>query len=144
MNPIKDISAELTKLRDDPATLRKFSFTIAAALLVLGVAIFYFSALDNALWLWGMASVLTICGLARPALLKPFHKIWMTLGLTLGWFMSRLILTLLFYLVMTPIGLVLRASGKDILNQRIDKNAPTYWTRRTGKERTPETYKKLF
>ncbi len=51
----------------------------------------------------------------------------MWFSLVLGWFMTRFVLALASWRVMTPIGLMLRLSGKDVLDEHIDKRTPSYW-----------------
>ena len=76
--------------------------------------------------------------------LRAVYKIWMSFALVMGWFMSRLILSVLFYFVVTPIGLCMRLFGKDLLNQRFDKDAETYWIKKDKEEFDRSRYEKLF
>lgn len=85
-----------------------------------------------------------LLGFAAPAVLRPVHKLWMGLAFVLGWFMSRLILSLVYYLVLTPIGLAMRVRGKDFLNKKIDREASTYWIKRPKPEMGKERYERLF
>ena len=62
-------------------------------------------------WPWVLAALLTSSALLRPALLYHFHRAWNELGKILGWINTRLILGLLFYVVVTPMGLVMRVLG---------------------------------
>ena len=62
----------------------------------------------------------------------------------LGWFNTRLILTVMFYLLFTPIGLVLRLLGKDLLNRKIEPNAETYWIDREEEAFDRKRYEKQF
>ena len=76
---------------------------------------------------WVLAVAGRLIGLIRPMLLRPVY-----LGLTLatwpiGWAVSGLTLALLYYGILTPIGLTFRLIGRDALNRRFDRNAPTYW-----------------
>jgi hypothetical protein len=66
-------------------------------------------------------------GFIFPLLLKPVQKLWMSLAVLMGWLMTRVIVTILFYLVVTPIGLLAKVCGKDFLNTKIDKNTNSYW-----------------
>ena len=66
-------------------------------------------------------------GLFFPYALKPFYKVWMAFALLLGLIMTRFILTLTFFLIITPMGFVLRKLGKDLLDEKINKDATTYW-----------------
>jgi len=59
--------------------------------------------------------------------LKWIYVGWMTFSLTLGTIVSTVLLTLLFYLVVTPTGLIARAIGKDFLSQKLDPSATSYW-----------------
>ncbi len=145
MNLIDDIKFEITKLKEDKSTLRKFAITIASALCIIGALVFFLgSRAETAFWLWGFGSSILILGITVPNVLKPFHLLWMTLAFVLGWFVSRLILSIVFYLVMTPIGLVMKIIGKDLINQKLEKNNLSYWIKRDPVNRNPESYEKLF
>jgi hypothetical protein len=78
-----------------------------------------------------------------PAALKYLHAPWMMLSLALGWIMSRLLLTVLFFLVITPIGLLQRAFGKRSIETALDSDATSYWQSRTKSSAASE-YEKQF
>ena len=143
MNPLKDVAAELAKLPSDEKTLRKFSLTTAIAFAVISAAVYIWGSKNAAPWLWSLAGVLAAGGFFIPGRLGPVYKIWMGLAFFLGWFVSRIILSIVFYLAITPIGLILRLLGKRLLT-KADTNASTYWVRRDGRERSRESYEKLF
>lgn len=63
----------------------------------------------------------------KPAIFRVPNRIWFRLGLLLNRVVSPLILAILYYLVFTPVGLILKLFKKDILNLRIDKSQSTYW-----------------
>ena len=65
-----------------------------------------------------------------PFVLKPIYWIWMIFATILGWIMTRIILSLLFYVIITPIGLILRMFGKQFLELKYNKNVNTYWNYR--------------
>jgi len=69
---------------------------------------------------------------------------WMVLAIGLGFLVSQVLLAAFFFLVITPIGLVARALGKDFLRLKIDPGATTYWIPRAGEEKTKEDYEKQF
>ena len=77
--------------------------------------------------LWSVGGFLVLSGLLMPKTLVPVYKIWMGLATVLGWINTRILLGLIFYLIFTPIGLVMRLSGRDSLTQRIDRAANSYW-----------------
>lgn len=76
--------------------------------------------------------------------LKPLNLIWMTLAVVLGWFMSRFILSVIYYLVLTPIGLILRLSKKDLLGTQKSQTAETYWKPRQITQKSSSDYEKQF
>jgi hypothetical protein len=70
-------------------------------------------------------------GLALPGLLKQIYKVWMTLALIMGWVMTRVILSILFYLLVTPIGLAARLVGKNFLDKKFkSENSNSYWIKK--------------
>jgi hypothetical protein len=72
--------------------------------------------------------------------MKPVYTAWMLFAFVLGWINTRVLLGAFFYLVMTPLGLILRWTGKDLLDERIDRSAASYWIKR---ERKPFDRKRL-
>jgi len=83
--------------------------------------------------------VLGIAGLVRPAIAAAVYR-GLTLALfPIGWVVSHVLLAVVYYLLLTPIGLVLRASGRDPLHRKIQPEAPSYWIERDG-PRAPDTY----
>ncbi len=76
------------------------------------------------------AFVILLFGLLIPIVIKPLFIAFSYLGFVLGWVMTRVILSLLFYLVFTPIGLVLKLTGKRLLDTSISETQETYWIER--------------
>ena len=68
----------------------------------------------------------------------------MTMAFALGFIMSHVILTLFFFLLVTPISLFARLAGKDFLNRKRDLQATTYWIPREAKAKTPESYEQQY
>ena len=83
-------------------------------------------------------------GVVLPKVLLPLQKIWMSLALVLGYVMTRVILTLVYFLVVTPIGLTLRLFGKDPLTKGPDPNLATYWIEKDNAHSGPERLKKYY
>ena len=123
-------------------TLREFGLTIGAVLVILGcVALWRGKGVYPYLLATGILSALL--GQRAPAVLKPVQKAWMAFAVVLGFFMSRVVLTMLFYAVITPIGLITKILGKDILNERIEKSRASYWIER--KEiKAPASYENQY
>ncbi len=76
-------------------------------------------------------SFLLIFGLVNPKLLRSIYKIWMGFAFALGWVISRIILTILFYLILTPIGTLAKVFGKKFLNVNFNNKAKSYWMAKT-------------
>lgn len=77
--------------------------------------------------LWATALAVGLPGLAVPSLLKPIYVGWMVAAFPIGWTVSHLLLGSIFYLVITPIGLLLRALGRDPMQRLFDREAKSYW-----------------
>ena len=126
---LEEIRDEVKKLKTDRRELKKFGVTMAAAFGLLSA----FSAYRGGElfpYLLGLAGAFLLIGLARPMLLKSVYLGWMGLAFALGAVMSRVILTLLFFTGMTAIGLISRMKKPDMLDERADPNAVSYWQKR--------------
>ena len=124
---------EIKNINSGKKQLKEFALTIGIVLLIVSAIMFYNSS--ELKLHFGIAGILVILlGYVFPNLLMPLQKLWMALALVLGFFMSRLILTLLFYLVITPIGLISKLAGKDFLDLKLTRTKETFWNYREKKE----------
>jgi len=103
---------DINKIPLDRKVLRSFGLLMACVLLLVGGWLWWKSA---ATWPWAVvsAALLAAIGLAIPSFLKPIYKGWMILALIMGWVMTRVVLTLVYYLVLTPIGFLGGPSGSS-------------------------------
>jgi len=107
--------------------LRKFGLVTGSIVAVLfGLFLPWLFNHGLPLWPWIIAAILIVWALILPATLAPVYKGWMRIGMALGWFNTRLILGILFFLIVTPIGLIMRLFGHDPMHRNIDKNTATY------------------
>ncbi len=74
-----------------------------------------------------VSGALIFFGAAWPAALKPLYRAWMTLAMLLGWVMTRVLLTLLYFLTFTPIAFILKLTGKDFMSRKIERDKASYW-----------------
>ena len=136
---------DINKIPLDRKVLRSFGLLMACVLLLVGGWLWWNSA---ATWPWAAvsAALLAAIGLAIPSFLKPIYKGWMILALIMGWVMTRVVLTLVYYLVLTPIGILGRAFGEQFLHLKIKRSGetPSYWVRRTGPPREKSDYERQF
>ena len=89
------------------------------------------------------AAMLSIAGLA-PFLLHPLNRAWTMLGVLLARIVNPVVMAALFYLVFTPVGLLLRLLRKDSLRLRVDPRAASYWIERQPPGPPPETMANQF
>ena len=88
---------------------------------------------DGYIRLWSLIiSIIFLClGLVNSNLLNPLNRLWFKFGLILGRIISPIIMGLIFFLVVTPIGVFMRLLNKDLLNLKMSKNS-TYWIKKSG------------
>lgn len=78
------------------------------------------------IWPWVILAVLSLMAFITPMQLRPVYRVWMRIGLAIGSVVSRIILGLVFFLVVTPIGIMMRATGKDPMNRQLDASVDSY------------------
>ena len=78
-------------------------------------------------YLFGVSAFFLVCAAILPRVLVPIEWVWMKLAQYVGLVMTRVLLTLTFYLMITPLGLLMRLFDKDLLELKFDKNAKSYW-----------------
>ena len=108
------------------------SFGIVFFIVFLLVAIY--PLINNSeirIWSLITAVIFLILGLTNSKVLTPLNKLWFKFGLLLGKVVSPLIMGIIFFLVVTPIGLIMRIIGKDLLNLKFN-NKKSYWIEKTG------------
>ena len=134
---------ELKHIKESKKDLRKFGLTVGIVLLMISVILFM---LDKSSYVYFgiIGGVLVLAGILFPSVLKTVNKVWMTLALILGWFMSRVILTILFYLVLTPIGFIAKIFGKRFLSLNIDQEEKSYWEKREERLPSITEYERQF
>lgn len=118
--------AELRTLDTAPRALRRFGLLVGAVLLVLG-AFAAWRETGAATGLLAAGGALVGLGALVPKILKWPYVVWMALALALGFVMTRVLLTIVYFVVVTPIGLILRISGRDPMHRRPDPSKNTYW-----------------
>lgn len=101
---------------------------------------------DGTAWRWLAAIALLFLALAfiRPRLLSPLNRAWTRLGMILYHVTNPIILGMIFFLFVTPLGLVMRLAGKDFLRRQIDPKAKSYWIRREPPGPPPDSMKNQF
>jgi len=134
---------EIRRIKSDHRDLRNFGFVVGGVLLALAALLFW---KERPAWTWlgGIGASLVTLGAILPGFLMPFQKVWMTLAVIMGWVMTRVILSALFFLVLTPIGLVAHATGQRFLDRSLDRDAASYWHAREDHPPPREDYEKQY
>ena len=96
---------------------------------------------DIRLWVIILSLVFLVLGVLNSKLLTPFNKLWFKFGILLGSIVSPIVMGAVFFIVVTPVGLIMRFLGKDLLRINKNKLVSTYWVNR---EKQNTTMKKQF
>ena len=137
------IIEDLKNISSTRRDLRQFGLSVGVVLALIG-GLLLWRERPAYPYFMGTGAALMGLGLLLPSLLKPLQKIWMGFAVIMGWFMTRLILGILFYLILTPMSLLMRLFGKRFLDLRIDPALGSYWHQREDQEAGPERYEKQF
>ena len=134
---------EIKNIKSEKSDLRKFGITIGVILLIIAGFLFWKEKESFQIFL-SVGTILFVLCILAPAILKPIYWVWMIFATILGWIMTRVILSLLFYVILSPIGLIPRIFGKQFLELKWDKSKESYWNYRTIKHLNLEDYEKQF
>jgi hypothetical protein len=122
---------------------RAFGFVFAAVFALISLAPLVFGGTFR-LWVLILAALFLALSLARPRTLAPLNRLWTKFGLLLHHVTNPVIMALLFFVVITPIGLCMRALGKGTLRAGFDHKVTSYWFVREPPGPAPETMKQQF
>jgi hypothetical protein len=133
----------IERVNSSRKNVRNFGFLFGGIFLALSA---YLAWKGSPAWIWTLAAALFFAGggAGLYRVMKPVYTAWMFFAFALGWINTRLLLGAFFYLVMTPLGLLLRLTGKDLLDEKIDRSAPSYWIKRERKPFDPKRLERLF
>ena len=84
------------------------------------------------IWSLIISFIFIILGLLNSKILTPLNKLWFKFGVILGKIISPIIMGIIFFLVVTPIGLIMKVLGKDLLRLKYNKKDNTYWIEKNG------------
>ena len=112
------------------STNKSFGIVFFFVFIIIGL----FPALSGGnvrLWSIVISVIFLILGLLNSKILSPLNKLWFRFGIILGRVVSPLVMGFVFFLVVTPIGFIMRVLGKDLLNLKFNRNK-SYWIEKTG------------
>jgi hypothetical protein len=124
---------QLEDIRRAPRGRDLLVFGVGLPLLFGGIGYLVHSNMATpsiAVGIWGFGAVLSLVfALARP-LRMSIYRMWMYAVFPIGWTVTHAIMALLFFIVITPVGALLRVLGRDALTRRLDRNERSYWVER--------------
>ena len=111
-----------------PAELRFFGVVLAALAGIVGGLVLYLSGSWRvAAVIWGVGAILCATYYALPPTRQLLFRGWMALVFPMGWAVSHLLMAAIYYVVITPIGLLVRLFGHDPLQRSLSRSAASYW-----------------
>jgi hypothetical protein len=138
MNWLKE---EFARVDRSPKSLRRFGFIVGGMSILFGVVLLLRHRAG--LPLLGLGALLFATGFVAPRTLKHLHAAWIGVSLLIGWVMTRVILTLVFFLVVTPVGVLQRLVSRSGVELRFRTSARSYWLPRQ-KPFAPAEYRNQF
>jgi hypothetical protein len=126
-----------------PSSDRAFGLVMSVAFAMIAVAPLR-HGLPVRVWAAGLSAAFALPALLAPAVLRPLNVGWSRIGMALHRVTSPVAVAIVFYLAVVPTGLLMRASGKDLLRRRRDPAAGSYWIPRVPPGPAPESMKQQF
>jgi len=146
MNIIKEIREEIRLAAIEPRP-RDLNMLAALFLIIpgaIGAYTAFWKGSSSGYWWMAAGAVLAAMRLIPP-LFRALFRYWLRFSVILGYFVSRTLLSLIFFLVITPMGLIMRLVGKDPMERGFDPKAVTYWKKKEPQtDYTIERYEKQF
>lgn len=125
------------------ASERSFGLVFAVLFLLIALAPLR-HGLPVRTWSFGVSAVFLVVALLSPRLLRPLNMLWFRFGLLLHKVISPVILLVLYWVSVVPVGLILKALGKDPLRLKLEREQESYWIMRDPKDFTPDTMRRQF
>ena len=122
-----------SKFNDSIKISSNRSFGIVFFVVFLFIALYPITySEDIRIWSLIISFIFIILGLLNSKILTPLNKLWFKFGVILGKIISPIIMGTIFFLVVTPIGLIMKVLGKDLLRLKYNKKDNTYWIEKNG------------
>lgn len=134
----------MNKKNDEVKYLRQFGIVLAAILSVLGLINFFKGRITQFTWFFAVGIVAFCLAVMKPIALKGPYAVFMKIAHAIGWFNTRAILIIIYLLIVTPIGIIMRILGNDPLNIKYRGGKTTYWISRSSPKPSPERLEKQY
>ncbi len=115
---------------DEQSSPKSFGIVFSVVFLIVGLYPLINSE-DLNIWAIIISAIFLLLALVVPQVLAFPNKLWFKFGILLGSIIAPIVMALVFFVTVLPTGLIMRLLGKDLLKQKLDKNAKSYWIKRT-------------
>ena len=146
MGIIQEIKDDIQAVEKEPQSrdLTILALLFLAILSVIGAFQLFWKGSDSGHY-WIGAGVVFAATRLVPPLFRQLYRFWIRLSVILGYFISRIILIITYFVAAAPVGIIMRILGKDPMERKRDPQAPTYWIKRDVEEDfSVERYEKQF
>ncbi len=143
MNWINDIKEEIKQLDVSDRKLKQFAYLVG--IILLAISLWFYFRHENRDWIYItsiISIILILSGIFGAKILIGLYKIWMGIAVILGWFISRILISLIFYMVLTPISLLGRLLRKKWMDIDYSKKSDSYWI--VKNEKKSIDYEKMY
>ena len=142
---MKTLLSEKSSLYENLPPNRHFGYLFVAVFFILGSYCLYkgYESKLTAIC-FGLASVLGLISWLKPSLLMHLNIAWYKLGHLIGLVVTPIVLGIIFYGFFTPVAVLSRLRGRDILNLKQNKHVQSYWVDREYPELKSDSFKKQF
>ena len=128
MSLLHDVRSDLHALDCSETGLVKFGRTVGGVFLLIATIVYIVRDITPAMIVCAtVGSLLAIASLTAPMMLRQIYKVWMAVAFVLGWIVSRVILALFFFVIITPVAVAARIAGKKFLNTDFKTGQQSYW-----------------
>ena len=134
---------EVKNIKSGEKELRSFGHVVGGIFSALGL-LFLWKGQSFYPYFLGIGMPLIILGFLRPRLLKQVYIAWMSLAILMGAVMAPIVLTLLYFITVTPIAVIARLTGKKFLDLDFRKKTDTYWIPKDNSKRDKKSYEVQF
>jgi predicted membrane metal-binding protein len=123
---------------------KSFGLVFAGFFAILAVVSYYYGHHDRWPWWLGLSIALAVVAYVAPRILGPLNRLWAKFGLLLHMIVSPIILGVIFFLCIVPIGFLMRLFGNDPLRRSFEPQAKSYWLVREPPGPEPESFKRQY
>lgn len=124
--------------------LRTFGILLTIFFFLVGSLLYYRGNFPNYRWFFAVSGLILLIATLRPGLLAPTHRVMARFARAIGWVNTMALLSIIFYGIFTPVGLLAKLLGRDSLDRKWDKQASSYWHKAGKVDFNKERYERQF